>query len=241
MNRLKNIIFILFIAIIFIFQTSSLSVFADSSGVFIQKNTLKKDTINKLYPDNYLINLLNDGNLWRWHHKSFPLKVYITENNFPSYFNANIKKAFQTWQNSSNGKVSFQYVNDIKQADIIVYVENFKYSKALGLTEINTDLNKLNKPIKIYLKPYNYNTVYMSNLRFYSVALHEIGHSIGLAHSKNINDIMYPTTSTTNGRISKSDINTLLLLYSIIPDVCDISYGLEYRNKYVTTKDIFGN
>ena len=47
------------------------------------------------------------------------------------------------------------------------------------------------------------------------IALHEIGHLIGLDHSSDTTDIMYPVTKVRD--LSPRDIQTAMLLYDLAP------------------------
>lgn len=246
MSRIRNFAILFFVLFVLCFQILSDKALAGGSDKFIKKSDLKQLKLNNMYPDNYLFNCLRNGQLWRWHHSSFPLKVYIVKNDeFPSYYDDNIRKAFQTWQSASSGVVSFKFIDNPKDADIIVCFEDIKdttvTSKTLGITHTNMSNNRLFLPVKIQLRPYSINTVYISYARSYSVDLHEIGHALGLGHSKNPIDIMYYTTYTTNGELSTGDINTLKFLYSVIPDVCDKPYDTQYQSDYAMSSDIFRN
>ena len=76
----------------------------------------------------------------------------------------------------------------------------------------------------------------------YSTALHEIGHALGISgHSVNKEDIMYPVTRQDEAQISKNDINTLKLIYSIVPDVTNQNYSKTDKEKYITTEDVLGD
>jgi predicted Zn-dependent protease len=47
------------------------------------------------------------------------------------------------------------------------------------------------------------------------VATHEVGHLLGLDHSKDSTDIMYPTAKVRE--LSDRDARTVILLYQLVP------------------------
>lgn len=48
---------------------------------------------------------------------------------------------------------------------------------------------------------------------FFTTILHEIGHSLGLGHSKDENALMYPYESPFNNRITEDDSKAIQILY----------------------------
>jgi hypothetical protein len=81
-------------------------------------------------------------------------------------------------------------------------------SKFDGFTKF--DLNK-NKIVKSHVTIYNSKN--LNDIDFEKILCHEFGHGLGLAHSKNINDIMFPFVEQSNPYISHDDLSALSLLY----------------------------
>jgi predicted Zn-dependent protease len=50
---------------------------------------------------------------------------------------------------------------------------------------------------------------------FYSVVLHELGHSLGLDHSSDFEAVMYPSYSRSTGTLTQDDINGIQHIYGV--------------------------
>ena len=60
--------------------------------------------------------------------------------------------------------------------------------------------------------PYSYTK--MNNQDIYTIMLHEIGHSLGLNHTNNPKDLMYPTKQSGGARgITQNDVKALYEVY----------------------------
>ncbi len=184
--------------------------------------TVNSYNLSSVIPNSYIRGVIAQGDVTRWNVNTFPLKVYIQQGSgVPEYYITQIKKAYAKWQNVTGGYISFSLVSSPDNADMKCYFE--------------PDLPNLSGDTAGYHQfKYNGNLIADSVIRFryadskgrnfspemiYDVALHEIGHSLGLAgHSSKSSDLMYPVTVNRNYDISKRDLTTLKLLYSMVPD-----------------------
>lgn len=215
----------------------------------------KRDTINKKVGANYIDSVLSYGTLVRWNPESFPLKVYIKlGENVPEYHLPEIKAAFKRWEESTQGFISFTYVDSIDKANIVCsYPENFiracdtnTYSSpSRQYFTYDKDGNILRSNIELTYKDCN-DEVYAQDM-VYAIALREIGHSLGLrGHSGNSEDniLYYPEPSrerSVRPIIQKSDLNTLRLVYSIRPDKIDKALSAEQSQKLIKPNEVWGD
>ena len=215
---------------------------------FSKQVQINRNIINKMFPGNYIDRVLTQGDLVRWNPETFPLKVYIENNpELPEYFYENTKIAFQEWEQKTEKFMTFIFINTQDNADIkCLFPKDFNKeinnnSMTIGSTYLKFDKNKLyNATITFAVT--DTQEKYISQRKFYSTALHEIGHAIGLlGHSNNEPDIMYPVNNKNQIKISSNDINTLKLLYSIVPDISNKPFSEEQKQKFITTTDILGD
>lgn len=198
----------------------------------------------------YIDNVLYDDLLVRWNN-SRPITYSISGMEIPQEYVGIVQNAFMEWQNASNGLITFKETMGNKNANIIVeFVNDLTPYGALdqemcGMTIPSMKNGTLNGMV-VYIKKkdMNGNDYNIDNLT--TLALHEIGHALGLGgHSADVNDIMYYDAEYVNDQtvrkgISYKDLNTLRLIYKMVPDVIDTpipesEYSKMYYHYVLTT------
>lgn len=226
------------------------------SSIYTQEKKLaeKRAIINKKVGENYIDSVLSFGTLVRWNPESFPLKVYADiPQNAPEFHEQEIKNAFQRWEDTTQGFISFVFVDNEDTANIICsYPKNFQRSCESNKTSTasrqyftyDKDGNILRSNIELTTTDCNGET-YPRDL-IYAIILREIGHSLGLrGHSGNFssNALYYPEANKDHSVrpiINKADINTLRLIYSIKPDKINVSLTDEQNKKLIKPEDVWG-
>ncbi len=145
-----------------------------------------------------------------------PTSVYIEEHpQKPS-----IQRAFAAWQAAGDNTVNFRYVNSKAQIpNLTVIFSNDTYREsyatdAVGLASTrakNMHGSSAKATITIWLKSPDGRI--LSDKEIYHTALHEIGHTLGLSHTDNKNDIMYPIVNEQI-TLSENDIARFRQIYT---------------------------
>lgn len=172
----------------------------------------------------YIDDCFRNNKLTRWPDNVMPLKVFIGKFNWYKSQGANdeykytqmIIDAFNLWEQLTYGLVSFERTMDIYSSQINIDWKRVD-RKSLGSCTFNFDKmgRYYSAEVSIGLSDGIIHHQYMDENEVFHTILHEIGHSIGLGHSKTKGDIMYVPHEYGVVNISQNDLKTLKWLYKL--------------------------
>ena len=191
------------------------------------RNFDAKHLANKNTPDYYnLTTQESQGERLAWPDYELPVPVYIHLNDpGQAVFLSNLYRDFDTWTQVTNGKLRFREVGMPYDAKILITLKQgplMAPDASIGHASFNVQSLDSEDPMRSLRVTIVVNTgesdndLSLDNRReqVAKVALHELGHAIGIwGHSKDPNDIMY--THPIVSQLSPRDINTVRRLYGI--------------------------
>jgi hypothetical protein len=137
---------------------------------------------------------------------------------------SDITAAFATWSAASNGNINFRQVTDDGRApgpgDNLVNGQNgdnagdIRFWGANNAGWIGVSYGPKNYWGPDWMGDVMFNTDYFPWADVFFIALHEIGHSLGLGHSENGGAVMYPYYwGQTIGALPQDDVNAIRYVY----------------------------
>jgi len=146
-----------------------------------------------------------------------PIRLYIVEGGAPGYLPRMARfarDAFDRWEQTGVG-ITFQVVSDSLAADVMIrWIDQFAFDRA-GQTDLTWDNAGRVRRASISLALRTHTGTVLPDAALLSVAVHEAGHALGLPHSSDTNDVMFPATRTST--LTERDRRTIEVLYRLPP------------------------
>jgi tetratricopeptide (TPR) repeat protein len=170
-------------------------------------------------------NYLSDDIHEHFKPSDFPLKIAIWVDpelrKYRETFKDAVHSSFKKWSDASGGKLTFQYVENQKDARIICKLTGtmrgsrfVSHGIKLGETLRDTD-DGATMAVKFSRVEVFFDTDDDPN-SIPDITLHEVGHALGINHSNNPRDIMFPfARHPFAALLTERDKNTLKALYGI--------------------------
>jgi hypothetical protein len=173
---------------------------------------------------NDIVAATSDSVLHRWDGRMrSPVRVYLppsTVANFQPAFLDAVRTAFQSWEQTGVA-VAFNLDADSVTAEVRFQWRIQFEGQRSGLTTLEWDQDGHLKSGVVTLATFDPKGQPFGPDELRVMALHEIGHLLGLDHSPDPGDVMNASPKVRD--LSQRDIATLLLLYSLAPGSLRVS------------------
>jgi predicted Zn-dependent protease len=133
---------------------------------------------------------------------------------FREEFAANVSWAVNRW-NSANLPVRLETGADSSTADIVVTWVRRLDGNRTGRTDVTWDTRGHIRRAEVFLATHTPDGQPLDTRQMTALALHELGHALGLGHSPSRDDALYPITRALE--LSDRDRRTARLLYDLPP------------------------
>lgn len=192
------------------------------------KNTFAKNSLNYFKIDETGRSLWNGKH---WQPADYPLKVFVKNVNsvyFKQIFRSYVDYAMSVWE-AADPRIKFEYSKNSSEADITIEFEDNLITKYddnfLGITDYKLEDDKKIDKSYIEVGLLKFNDERVSDGEVKATIIHEFGHALGLGHSGNETDIMFPFINPFTGNemgyddLSSGDIKA-------VRSVVDLGFGI---------------
>ena len=160
--------------------------------------------------------LARDSALARWHERGEPVTVWVQARpdlrDWNAHYVKSVSDGFMSWDAVAL-PVRFRMVRDSVDAEVhVTWVDRFE-EPISGRTRWSRDDNWWILNASIVLAVHHQQGDRLDKSAMKAMALHEVGHLLGLDHTSNVGSIMAPRVRVRD--LAAIDIATVRLLYSI--------------------------